>query len=157
MLQRHRARLQRFAQGGAWFFIVVSLLHLAWAIGVKWSDPAGPTRLYQTSVGGITYDAWALTYTGRLGLLLALAQAVLVTGATVVSVRRLGFPLRLRRIGHGVLCGWAALWFLNMMRLAGLDHALDSLAQTSLLGLLLACTALRAAPSWTQRGSSPPP
>ena len=41
-----RNSLKAFAVAGAWFFIVVSLGHLVWAAGHKWSDPAGTYKLY---------------------------------------------------------------------------------------------------------------
>ena len=61
--------LKTLAVAGAWFFIVVSLGHLAWAVGHKWSDPAGTFKLYHTIVDGHSFDAWGLTYSGTLGLL----------------------------------------------------------------------------------------
>jgi len=54
--------------GGAWFFIVFSLLRVSWAIVVMWADPASTTSLYHTVVGDVSYDAWAMTYTGIAGL-----------------------------------------------------------------------------------------
>lgn len=148
-----RQSLERFAIGGAWFFIVVSLLHLLWAIGVQWSGPRGTFKLYHTVVDGISYDAWALTYTGFVGLLLAMAQVLVVGGAVVASTLPFGRTLRARRVGHLVLCGWSALWMINLMRLAGIDGQLDSFAQASLLCVLFGCTAGRASLGWTPRHS----
>ncbi len=157
-----RRSLERFAVGGAWFFIVVSLLHLLWAIGVKWAEPAGTFKLYHTVVDDISYDAWALTYTGFVGLLLAMAQVLVVGGAVVASTLPFGRTLRVRRAGHLVLCGWSALWAINLLRLAGIDGQLDSFAQASLLCVLFGCTAGRASmgwspKSWPTRMTEPPP
>ncbi len=161
-LKPGRRSLERFAVGGAWFFIVVSLLHLLWAIGVQWGEPRGTFKLYHTVVDDISYDAWALTYTGVVGLLLAMAQVLVVGGAVVASTLPFGRTLRARRVGHLVLCGWSALWMINLMRLAGIDGQLDSFAQATLLWVLFGCTAGRASMGWTpgrspKRLTEPPP
>ena len=49
MLAHVRTLFQPFHKlliAGAWFFIIFSLLRLAWAIGVKLDDPEGSTKLY---------------------------------------------------------------------------------------------------------------
>ncbi len=144
-----RRTVGKLAVGGAWFFIVISLLHLLWAIGVKWQEPAGTYKLYHTVVGGVSYDAWGMTYTGVLGLLTAMAQALVVAAAAVASLLPFEKTLRARRAGHLVLVGWSALWTLNLLWLAGIDHQLDSIAQASLLGVLFAGTAWRAYAGWS--------
>ncbi|MHC4303458.1 MAG: hypothetical protein ACYSW2_03095 [Planctomycetota bacterium] len=147
MLRRivpNRKSLRAFAVAGAWFFIVVSLGHLVWAVGQKWSDPAGTFKLYHAVVDGHSYDGWGLTYSGTLGLLTAMGQALLVAAAAAASVLPWPRTMKLRRIGHGVLCGWAALWALNFVWLASLDHHLVPTAQATLLCLLLGCTGYRA-------------
>jgi hypothetical protein len=149
-----RRTLSTFAVGGAWFFIIVSLAHLAWVIGEKWGDPAGVTRLYHTEVGQRSYDAWGLSYDGTLGLLLAMGQALVVAGAAGASTLPWRRTLRYRRIGHCVLFAWAALWALGLLRLAALDHHLDSIAQATLLCMLLGCTGYRASMGWSP-GRSP--
>jgi hypothetical protein len=143
--------LHRFTIGAAWFFILVSLAHLAWVIGVKWSNPAGLVTLYQTSVGDEVYRAWGLAYAGMLGLLLALAQATAVIAATVLSV----LPWRRgRRIGHIALVIWSGWWAGNLFALAAVDHQIDSVLQASLLTLLFGCTIYRAR---SARRKTPPP
>jgi hypothetical protein len=117
-----RRSLKAFAVAGAWFFIVVSLGHLVWAVGHKWSDPAGTFKLYHTIVDCQSYDAWGLTYGGTLGLLTVVGQALLVSAAAVASVLPWPRTMKLRRMGHGVLCAWAALWALNFIWLASVDH-----------------------------------
>jgi hypothetical protein len=137
----HRDQLPRFAIGAAWFFIVASLAHLAWVIGVKLDEPAGLLTLYQTTTDGETHRAWGLAYDGVGGLLLALAQAGAVASAAVMSVMIAPRP---RRIGHAILVAWAGLWFLGVLRLASIDLEIDSLSQTTVLGACLAGTAYRA-------------
>ncbi len=161
-LKPDRRSLERFAVGGAWFFIVVSLVHLLWAIGVKWSEPAGTFKLYHTVVEDVSYDAWALTYTGVVGLLLAMAQVLVVGGAVVASTLPFDRTLRARRAGHIVLCGWSALWAINLLWIARIDGQLDSFAQATLLCVLFGCTAGRASmgwslKSWPTRMTEPPP
>ena len=140
-LARWTKPLPRLAVGGAWFFVLFSLVHLAWVIGAKWADPAGLTTLYQTTVGDETYRAWGLAYAGTLGLLLAMAQAAVVGAAAVMSLRARS---KTRRLGHAILIAWAALWALNLMRLAGLDLQLDSFCQATIMILLLGSTVYRA-------------
>ncbi len=144
-----RRSLGAFAVGGAWFFIVVSLLRVSWAIAVMWGDPASTTKLYYTVVGDVSYDAWGLTYTGIVGLLLAIVQLLVVTSAAVASTLRSDRALKARRAGHLVLCGWSALWALNLIRSAAITLSLDSIAQATLLSVLLGCTVLRASRGWS--------
>ena len=149
--------LKTLAVAGAWFFIVVSLGHLVWAVGHKWSDPAGTFKLYHTIVDGHSHDAWGLTYSGTLGLLTVMGQALVVAAAAAASVLPWQRSLKFRRIGHGVLCGWAALWALNFIWLASVDHQLVSTAQATLLCLLLGCTGYRATMGWSPGRSTAPP
>jgi hypothetical protein len=135
------AELHRLAIVGAWFFVLVSLAHLAWVVGVKWSNPAGLTTLYQTTVDDTVHRAWGLAYDGTGGLMLALFQMGLVFSALFVSTLR--FP-RPRRLGHAVLVAWSALWALDLVWLASLDGQPDSWAQASIVALLFGCTAYRA-------------
>ncbi len=144
-----RRTVGKLAVGGAWFFIVVSLLHLLWAIGVKWQEPAGTFKLYHTVIGDVSYDAWGLTYTGVLGLLTAMAQMVVVSAAAFATMLPFDKTLKARRAGHLVLVGWSALWTLNLLWLAGIDHQLDSIAQATLLGVLFAGTVWRAYSGWS--------
>ena len=165
MFQRIGSRvslLRPWMIGGAWLFIVVSVLHLLWVVGTKWGDAAGTTKLYHTVVGGLSYDAWGLTYTGTAGLLQALAQLALVAGAVVVTVAPLNRRTKWRRLGHGVLTGWSALWAANLIWLASVDGRLDSVAQAMLMCLLFGCTGYRAISGWpaprsSRPGSSSPP
>ncbi len=150
-----RHSLGVFAAVGAWFFIVVSLLHVSWAIAVMWGDPSGPTKLYHTVVGGVSYDAWGLTYTGILGLLFAIVQLLVVSSAAVTSLLPFDRTLKARRAAHLVLCGWSALWVLNLVRLAAIDSQIDSVAQAALLSVLFGCTLWRASSAWSPRRLKP--
>lgn len=151
-----RRSLGAFAVGGAWFFIVVSLLHVSWAIAVKWGDPAGTTKLYHTVVGGVSYDALWLTYTGVFGLVFAILQLLAVSSAAVATTLPFDRTRRARRAGHVVLVGWSALWTLNLVRLAAIDGQLDSAAQAAVLSVLFACTVWRASSGWSPGRPSTP-
>ena len=144
-LARWRERAPRCLIGGAWFFIVFSLLHLVWVVAAKWGDPAGLTTLYQTSVmtaaGEETHRALGLAYDGVPGLLLALVQAGAVGAAAVFSTSA---NRRRRRIGHAILVAWAGLWMGDMLHLASIDHHPVSFAQATLMTGLFACTLYRA-------------
>ena len=148
--------LGALAVGGAWFFIVVSLLHVLWAITVmSGGDSLGTYKLYHTVVGDISYDAWALTYTGIVGLLIAILQLLVVSSAAVASTLPFDRTVKARHAGHMVLCGWSALWALNLVRLALIDGGLDSIAQSVLLSGLFVCTVWRAFSGWSPRRSKP--
>jgi hypothetical protein len=149
-------RLPRLAVAGAWFFIVFSLGSLAWVVGTKWSDPAGLTTLYQTSVetitGEETYRAWGLAYSGTWGLILALVQALVVGTAAVVSTRPASAWYRK---AHGVLIAWSALWMIDLMYLTARDGAVDSYVQATMLTILFGCTVFRAVRPPRARSSEP--
>ncbi len=147
--------LGALAVGGAWFFIVVSLLHVLWAITVMSGGDLGTYKLYHTVVGDVSYDAWALTYTGIVGLSIAIVQVLVVTGAAVTSTLPFERTMKARHAGHMVLCGWSALWALNLVRLALIDGELDSIAQSVLLSGLFVCTVWRASSGWSPRRSTP--
>ena len=141
---------------GAWFFIVVSLLHVTFAIATMWPEPEGTFKLYHAVVGDKSFDALGLTYTGYFGLFSAITQALLVTAAAAVTVWHRHDWLSVRRFGHGLLCGWSALWAGNLIWLASVDGAADSFAQATLLSVLLLCTFGRAAMGWSPRLHMPP-
>jgi len=148
--------LGALAVGGAWFFVVVSILHVSWAITVmSGGDSLGTYKLYHTVVGDVSYDAWALTYTGIVGLLIAILQLLVVSSAAVASTLPFDRTVKARHAGHMVLCGWSALWALNLVRLALIDGELDSIAQSVLLSGLFVCTVWRASSGWSPRHSKP--
>ncbi len=155
-IAHHIARLHRFAIGGAWFFIVVSMLHLLYAISVKWNESAGVFKAYHTVVNDISYDAFGLTYAGTLGLLLALGQfgvvgvAALTGCKGIVHIPILGRLNRFWGIGHLILISWAALWLGNFIWLASIDHAFDSYGQVFIMSILFICTSWRGLADWKQ-------
>ncbi|MHC5002181.1 MAG: hypothetical protein ACYTJ0_03585 [Planctomycetota bacterium] len=149
-----RRGLGRLTTGAAWFFIIFSLAHLAWVVGMKWGAPTGLTTLYQTEVGDHVYRAWGLSYEGVGGLLQAIGQAIMVLAAATLSV----VPWqRARRAGHVVLVIWAAWWAMSLGGLALRDGQLDTIAQTGLLTALLGCTIHRAWRGCTPRRVAPAP
>mgnify|MGYP001811943612 CR=1 FL=1 len=152
-----RTSLRKFAVAGAWFFIVVSVGHVLWATGYKWSDPSGTYKLYHTVVGDHSYDAFGLTYAGIPGLVTATVQLLVISAAAAATVLPWPRRPRWRRIGHGILVGWAALWALNLLWLASVDHQLDTTAQAVLLCVLAGCTGYRALMGWSPGRSAEPP
>ncbi len=88
MFDRLFARVRpahKYIIGAAWFFVVFSLLNLVWVVGSKLGSPAGPTSLYQTTVGDETYRAIGLNYTGVIGMMWAMLQGgVILTAAAGV-------------------------------------------------------------------------
>jgi hypothetical protein len=152
-----RTSLRTFAIAGAWFFLVVSLGHVLWATGHKWSEPSGTYKLYHAVVGDHSYDAFGLTYTGIPGLLAVTAQLLVVGAAAAATVLPWPRRPRYRRLGHAVLCGWAALWAIDLVWLASVDHQLDTTAQAILVCVLAGCTGARALMGWSPRPSARPP
>jgi len=133
-----------YVLGAAWFFVAFSLVQLAWVVSTKWGDPAGLTSLYMaTTTTGETIHPWGLGYEGMLGLLVACVQFSVVGTAAIMSVLP---TLRWRRLGHGVLIGWAGLWMLGLMKFAGADPAFDSFGAAALSSVLFASTVYRALP-----------
>ena len=137
-----------FALGGAWFFIVFSLVSLLSVTAAKWADPGGSIALYQANEGGVPHGAFALTYDGVLGLVQVMGQLLVVSIAVVMS---LSSKSRRRRIAHSVLILWAALWMFGFFYLAGVEPRFDSVCQAPLMMLLFGCTTYRAARGWRQR------
>lgn len=157
MFDRLFARVKPFHKyliGAAWFFVVFSLLNLVWVVGSKLGSPAGPTSLYQTTVGDETYRAIGLSYTGVIGLMWAMLQGGVILAAAVATILPWRITDKQRRIAHVVLCNWAGLWTLNLMWLTSLDHRIDSYAQAAIMGLLFGCTTYRAACGWSPRTRS---
>ncbi len=146
-----RQAVGSFATGAAWFFIVVSLAHLAWVFWALGDSPGGTAKLYHSVVNDQSYDGWALTYRGGFGLVLASVQALAVLAAAIASTLRSPRANRPRRLGHVVLCTWAGLWAANLLWLASVDHQLDSYAQAGLVILLAAATGVRAVRGWAPR------
>ncbi len=162
MFDRLFARVRPFHKyliGAAWFFVGFSLLNLVWVVGSKLGDAAGPTALYQTTVGDETYRAIGLSYTGVIGILWAMLQGGVVLAAAAATFLPWRITDKQRRIAHVVLCNWAGLWTLNLMWLTSLNPRIDSFAQTAIMGLLFGCTTYRAACGWSgkKRLDSPVP
>ena len=153
MLAQVRTLFQPFHKllvAGAWFFIIFSLLRLAWALGVKLDSPEGITMLYYTVIGDEVYDAWGLTYSGVTGLIQVFMQtAILVAAATVSLISPRGpRTQKLHRIGHSVLCIWSAWWAMNFIRLAGIDQQFGSYVQAAFVSGLFGCNGYRALCGW---------
>lgn len=155
-LTRPLRPLRRFAAGGAWFFIVVSLIQVIAAAAIMWQDSRG-FKLVHSIVGDRSYDAPFLTYHGTTGLLLALFQAAAVALAAAFSVLPWPRTLALRRAGHVALVGWSGLWAADLIWLASIDGRWDSIAQAILLCVLLLCTGLRAVAGWNTNAVVPIP
>lgn len=136
--------LHRFAIGGAWFFIIISLLHLSWAM-IALVPGFDRVSLYQAMDGSGSHGAVGLTYTGVGGLLLIWLQIAAVAAATIATFLSRD---KYRRIGHAVLIGWASLWLMNFVALAGIDASFDTYARTFVMSILLTGTGYRALRGW---------
>ena len=136
--------LHRFAIGGAWFFIVISVLTLG---GTLFALASGVPRveLLEVEAGGRSHSATGLSYTGAGGFLLAFFQAAVVLAAAAAT---LAPNNRYRRLGLATLCGWALLWLLNCYALASIDGEPDILGQALVMTILAASTGYRAYCRW---------
>jgi hypothetical protein len=136
--------IRTLASGAAWVFVLGTLFGVSWAIVSLLRDPSGMAVMISTEVGGRAYPAWGLTYQGTWGLVMAVVQGLAVAAAAVASSLPAGRTTRARRIGHAVLCAWAALWTFNAIRVASLDHLLLTRGLSVLFCLFAACTVYRA-------------
>src|SRR5262249_11433903 len=90
-------------------------------------------------------------YHGAFGAILIWLETLAVAAAVVLSVLK---NQRLRRIGHGVLVGWAALWMLGAIRLSALDPGFWTIQSVFMTGMF-ACTVYRAVRGWWRVPSVP--
>jgi hypothetical protein len=155
-MQRLRALSKTLASvvaGAAWVFVLGSLFAVAWSIASLLGNPSDPVAIIRTGTASGVFESWGLRYAGSFGIAAAAAQGLVVAAAAVASALpgpRFRVP---RRVGHGVLCGWAALWAMNFVRITSLDHLLLMRAFAALSCALAACTLYRAVAGW--RAGSP--
>lgn len=126
----------------AWFFAVATVLTVCLVV-VSSADNPNPHATIMSSGA----DAWGLTYIGRPGMLLALAQTVAVTWALWASRAR---KPALRLIGHTLLILWSALWTANAFYVFG-DGTFNLIY---IMPFFLLCTCLRAALDLRRRSPS---
>jgi hypothetical protein len=130
---------------GAWFFAVGTLAALVYIAWVRWPGTDNTSHIMGVSVEGETYAGLGFRYVGIPGTVLVLAEALFLAAGIVLSVLRRN---RLRRIGHVMLVAWAGLWLGNAVNIARLSDDFTPIVWIGLLGLLFACTVLRAARGW---------
>lgn len=151
---RHRLpRLPRYAVLGAWFFAIVSAIPLIWLM-IEGQGSDSHSRVFGASVNGVMHTVWGLTYSGFFGSILlwleffALIAAIAFTalpGNFKFAPRE--FMMRMRRVGHSYLTGWAGLWMLGTMYLAAVDPGFW-IIQAMFITALFACTVYRAVREW---------
>lgn len=147
--------LPRYAIGGAWFFAIASMIPLLWLM-IEGQTEGEPSRVFgATADDGVLHTVWGLTYSGALGAILLWLEFFALIAAVVMSAlpgRMSVFgpelALRMRRIAHGYLAGWAGLWMLGAMHLAQFDPAFWTL-QSIFLTAMFACTVYRAWREWS--------
>ena len=142
--------LPKLAIGGAWLFALGSLFPLLWLVN---DGAAEGGKVFATTVGRHEYTIPLLTYRGGIGMLLIWAEILAVAGAFILTAAP-RVPLKLSRIGHGVLIAWSALWSLGTWRLSVIDPGFWTL-QALFLSALGACTLWRAWKNWTPAAGSP--
>jgi hypothetical protein len=142
--------LHKLMISGAWFFVVISLLHLMWAAGMKIDNPDNVVKLYSTVVGEQVYDAWGLTYSGKMGLAQIFGQLLVVLAAALASTSKSNHPAlqKARRISHTVLVIWSGWWAGNLLYLTNMDREFGSMLQASMMVALTLSTLYRAGCGW---------
>lgn len=158
MIRAWRDWLPGYATAGAWFFAIGSMIPLLW-LAVEGHGPGESSKVFATTVDGVSHSVWGLTYAGMPGTALLWMELLAVAAATIVTALPVSLPLispqsalRLRRIGHGWLTGWASLWMLGTMHLASIDPGFWTL-QATFITALFGCTVYRAIRDWTPRNS----
>ncbi|MEM7230121.1 MAG: hypothetical protein AAF432_15040 [Planctomycetota bacterium] len=129
MTDRTRFPFHRTLLGAAWFFIGATTINLIGSIADA------------SMIGAYTA---ATPETAAVGD--ALAQLVIVLGATIATLTK---DTLLRRGGHLVLLGWAALWLGDTSLSAGLNPDVGSLLTTMLVSLFTAGTGYRCVRGWS--------
>ncbi len=129
---------------GAWLFALGSLGALGWIIANHGSGADETSTL----LGSGDRSGLGFRYEGAAGTFLAMAQALGVLVALVLSV----LPhTTLRRAGHLGLVAWCGLWLLNALYLAPTGPRGFWLGVAGVLAVFLACTVHRALAAWPPR------
>ena len=98
------------AGGCAWIFAIATLLALVLVLAISWNEPDSVSRIMASGDGADIKSAYGLTYSGRIGHLIAIVQAVLIIAALWASISNVSL---IRRAGLIVLTIWAFLWTAN--------------------------------------------
>lgn len=154
MLNRLVQRIKpyhKYAIGGAWVFVAYSLISLVGAASMSWGNTEAPVSLYETTANGDIFRAVGLSYSGFFGTVWATLQALVIAAAAALTIIPWHVTNKQRRIGHAVLCGWAAFCALSLLRLAGIGFSIETIAQTAMTTLMFGCTSYRAACGWSEK------
>lgn len=153
------ASVPRYALMGAWFFAIASAFPLLWLV-FEGQGNGTDSRVFSTTVNEVTHSIWGLTYSGIPGMILLWLELIALVAATVMtilpgSVSLVGQHIvtRMRRIGHGYLTGWAALWMVGTIYLAAIDPGFWTL-QAIFLTILFGCTLYRAIHEWPTKSKN---
>jgi hypothetical protein len=126
----------------AWFFLISTLGTLAYMFWIQWPGVDSQSQIMSTMVDGERYTGLGFGYRGVGGLVLIVVETGFVLAATIMSVLR---QPRWRRIGHGALIAWAALWLGNTIYLMSIDGSVFWITGIVLYSFFLLCTIIRAA------------
>jgi hypothetical protein len=135
---------------GAWIFALGTLATLVSVAYVRWPGTDSTSHIMGVTVNGELYAGLGFLYKGVAGTVLILAEALFLAAGIVMSILPRN---RLRRVGHVMLVAWAGLWLGNAINIARLGGGFIFVVWIGLLGLLFACTLLRAARGWWAEGS----
>jgi hypothetical protein len=144
-------RIRPIVHVAYWIVLIGSLVPLApsvWsALQHGLSDPG--LRFIYIVRDGVPFESWGLTFVGRSGHMLLLAEFAVVAAAAVLSL--LAAPTA-RRIGLALLVLWAGLWFGNALRASLIAPGLWIFHGVTLgAAVFLALAIARAAYRWPAR------
>jgi len=143
---------QRVATIGAWAFAIGTLGTLLFITWARWPGTNSESHILSRSVNGRDYTGLGLRYVGIAGTVLAILESVVVLSGLVMSVLH---GTLVRRIGHGLLVAWGALWLGNVTYLAQAAGVGGIWPVVILvLALCFLCTVYRAVRGWRPRPSA---
>jgi hypothetical protein len=144
-----KSDLEKLATGGAWLFAIGSLFPLLWLI----SDGGAYGAVFRTTVGDHARTIPLLSYSGGIGMLLIWTEILAVAGSFILTAAP-RVPMKLARVGHGVLVAWSLLWTLGTWRLATYSPGFWTF-QALFLSVLCGCTIWRAWRNWAPTIAQP--
>lgn len=144
-VRQEMPKLPTLLRGGAWLFAAGSLVPLLW-LASEGGIGSGGASVFRASGPRGDHSVWLLNYHGWLGTALLWSELIVIAAAIAATGWKI-VPLRWRRVGHGVLIGWNALWMLGVLRLGFINPGLWTI-QGLFIAALMACTIDRARRGW---------
>jgi hypothetical protein len=142
-----QSSVANLCRGVSRLFVFGSLAVLG--LGGVWllTHPGAEVALMGAATQGGSHEAVGLSYSGLGGFVLLVVQGLLVVGASLAAKGR----GRVRKVGLGLLLGWAALWLANGVWLAGVSDQFMRLLGAWILTGAFGATLIRVLIDWPRR------